>query len=164
MTGWTFIYALECEGFVKIGVTTNPRNRLAVAQTMSPFNVSLIGSYEGDDKDERSLHSEFAEYHHKGEWFRKEGRIAQWCDALARQRNAKRPIDHLRDFLKAERGRLTSLAASIGVTPGTISQWDKVPAERVLAVERHTGLPRQIICPELFARPDLVNAGNGAEA
>ncbi len=45
-------------------------------------------------------------------------------------------------------GRLAKL---VGITRQAISQWDKVPADRVLAVERATG--GQVTRSEL--RPDL---------
>lgn len=38
---------------------------------------------------------------------------------------------------------------------GTISKWEKgqVPAERVLEVERETGIPRHLIRPDLYPDP-----------
>ena len=59
-------------------------------------------------------------------------------------------MDTLRTHLKAERGNLSKLAAAIGVTPGAIAQWDKVPADRVVEIERVTGIPRQKLRPDLF--------------
>lgn len=56
----------------------------------------------------------------------------------------------LRQHLKGERGRLKSLAERIGVFPSAISQWDKVPAERVIAVEEATGISRHDLRPDLF--------------
>ena len=147
---WRHVYVLECEGFVKIGVTSNPRNRLSVAQTLSPFQMRLVGAFEGDAKDEADLHLRFTKYHHRGEWFRREGELDAWCSEIERTCADLNPIEHLRRFLKAERGRLVALAAEIGVTPGTISQWQRVPPERTLQVERATGIPRQLLCPHLF--------------
>lgn len=43
------------------------------------------------------------------------------------------------------------LAAALGeITPQAISQWRKVPAERVLDVERLTGISRHELRPDIF--------------
>lgn len=59
-------------------------------------------------------------------------------------------MDILRQHLKGERGRLTKLAAALGIYPSAIVQWAKVPAERVVDVEHATGIPRQKLRPDLF--------------
>lgn len=43
-----------------------------------------------------------------------------------------------------------ALAYRIGVTPQALSQWRRVPARRVLAVERASGVPRQALRPDLY--------------
>lgn len=48
---------------------------------------------------------------------------------------------------KAELGR------RLGITGPAISQWDKVPAERVVEVEIATGIPREELRPDLHKRP-----------
>ena len=52
----------------------------------------------------------------------------------------------------AEVGGVAALARAINVTPQAVSQWDKVPAERVLAVEKATGgkVTRQDLRPDLY--------------
>lgn len=50
-------------------------------------------------------------------------------------------------------GNRTALAKAIGVTPQNIMQWERVPAERVIAVEAATGLPREYLRPDVFAVP-----------
>jgi DNA-binding transcriptional regulator YdaS (Cro superfamily) len=42
------------------------------------------------------------------------------------------------------------LAGRIGVTPQALSQWHRVPARRVLAVERASGVPRHELRPDLY--------------
>ena len=54
-----------------------------------------------------------------------------------------------------EAGGTAALARSINVTPQAISQWDRVPAERALAVEQATG--GKVTRHEL--RPDLYPSG-----
>lgn len=43
-----------------------------------------------------------------------------------------------------------TLAGRIGVTPQALSQWRRVPAGRVLDVERASGVPRQDLRPDLY--------------
>lgn len=59
-------------------------------------------------------------------------------------------MDILREHLKGERGRLTSLALKLGINPGAISQWTRVPAERVPAVAEATGLSAHDLRPDVF--------------
>lgn len=48
-------------------------------------------------------------------------------------------------------GGPSALAKAIGnLTPQAISQWKKVPAERVLDVERITGISRHDLRPDIF--------------
>ncbi|WP_428980140.1 YdaS family helix-turn-helix protein [Brucella anthropi] len=42
------------------------------------------------------------------------------------------------------------LARKIGVTRGAVSQWERVPAERIAEVAHITGLPMSTIRPDLF--------------
>jgi len=59
-------------------------------------------------------------------------------------------LNPLREYLDAEHGRSIALARAINVTPGAISQWDRVPAERVIEVERLTGISRHDLRPDIF--------------
>ncbi|MGE4061978.1 MAG: pyruvate, phosphate dikinase [Rhodospirillaceae bacterium] len=54
-----------------------------------------------------------------------------------------------------EAGGVTALARAINVTPQAISQWDRVPAERAIAVEQATKgkVTRQELRPDLFGEP-----------
>lgn len=52
-------------------------------------------------------------------------------------------------------GGNTGLARAMGggITPQAISQWKQVPAERVLDVERATGVSRHDLRPDLYPAP-----------
>lgn len=54
-------------------------------------------------------------------------------------------IEAVRDKIK-----VSALAEALDVTPGAVSQWKKVPAERLGDVARVTGLTPEIIRPDLF--------------
>jgi TorA maturation chaperone TorD len=58
--------------------------------------------------------------------------------------------DHgLREAIRAA-GGVTELARRIGISQPSISNWSRVPAERVLAVEAATGTDRAILRPDLY--------------
>lgn len=64
-----------------------------------------------------------------------------------------RRMNALHEYLKAERGRANALAAELRISPSAISQWQRVPAERALEIERLTGIPRHDLRPDLYPAP-----------
>lgn len=54
------------------------------------------------------------------------------------------------------RGMRRLIARELGIYPSAVSQWGRVPAERVLDVERVTGIPRYELRPDLY--PDAHTA------
>jgi TorA maturation chaperone TorD len=49
-------------------------------------------------------------------------------------------------------GSLTELARRVGISQPSLSNWNRVPAERVIAVERATGVARAVLRPDLYAQ------------
>src|SRR5690349_20778121 len=47
-------------------------------------------------------------------------------------------------------GGVTELARRIGISQPSVSNWSRVPAERVLSVEAATGIARTILRPDLY--------------
>lgn len=47
-------------------------------------------------------------------------------------------------------GSKSELARRLGVKVQSIQQWTRIPAERVLDVERVTGIPRHKLRPDLY--------------
>ncbi len=47
-------------------------------------------------------------------------------------------------------GGVTELARRIGIAQPSVSNWDQVPAERVIAVEAATGVARMRLRPDLY--------------
>jgi TorA maturation chaperone TorD len=47
-------------------------------------------------------------------------------------------------------GGVSELARRIGISQPSVSNWDRVPAERVLSVESATGVARTILRPDLY--------------
>ena len=65
-------------------------------------------------------------------------------------------------------GGVSELARRIGIAQPSVSNWDRVPAERVLSVEAATGVPRVRLRPDLYAEDkvsdaDDVDAGRAQE-
>jgi TorA maturation chaperone TorD len=51
-------------------------------------------------------------------------------------------------------GGVTELARRIGVSQPSVSNWTRIPSERVVSVEAATGVPRQILRPDLYGERD----------
>jgi TorA maturation chaperone TorD len=51
-------------------------------------------------------------------------------------------------------GGITELARRIGVSQPSVSNWSRVPADRVLSVEAATGVARVILRPDLYSELD----------
>lgn len=57
------------------------------------------------------------------------------------------------DLIRAKRGRLAEVAHGLGLTRAAVVKWQQVPAERVVQIERITGIPREKLRPDLFRKP-----------
>lgn len=64
-------------------------------------------------------------------------------------------------------GGVTELARRIGISQPSVSNWTKVPAERVRAVEEATGIDRKVLRPDLYSErtPEIddVDAGRAQQ-
>lgn len=63
------------------------------------------------------------------------------------------------EVVRASVRSMAWLANELQITRGAVSQWDRVPAERVLEVSRITGLSPNILRPDIFGEPELVTDG-----
>jgi TorA maturation chaperone TorD len=50
-------------------------------------------------------------------------------------------------------GGVGALARSIGISQPSVSNWSRIPSERVLSVEQATGVDRAILRPDLYENP-----------
>lgn len=48
------------------------------------------------------------------------------------------------------RGIRSRIARECKITPGAVTQWQKVPAKHVLVVEDLTGVSRHVLRPDVF--------------
>jgi TorA maturation chaperone TorD len=61
-------------------------------------------------------------------------------------------------------GGVGALARKIGISQPSLSNWTRVPAERVIAIEQITGIDRAILRPDLYRQPvGEVDAARGRE-
>jgi DNA-binding transcriptional regulator YdaS (Cro superfamily) len=56
------------------------------------------------------------------------------------------------DLARAKRGLRLQIAAGLGLNKSAVYQWKRVPASRVLDVERITGISRHDLRPDLYPR------------
>ena len=47
-------------------------------------------------------------------------------------------------------GGVSELARRVGISQPSVSNWERIPAERVLSVEAATGVARAVLRPDLF--------------
>jgi TorA maturation chaperone TorD/DNA-binding transcriptional regulator YdaS (Cro superfamily) len=67
-------------------------------------------------------------------------------------------------------GGIARLARKIGIAQPSVSNWIRVPAQRVIAVEGATGVSRKVLRPDLYSEPavsddavDPIDAGRAEE-
>ena len=51
-------------------------------------------------------------------------------------------------------GGVSELARQIGISQPSVSNWSRIPAERVLIVEAATGVDRKVLRPDLYRQPE----------
>lgn len=61
-------------------------------------------------------------------------------------------MDDKFNVYRSEWGRTSELARALNITRAAVFQWKRVPAERVLEVERITGIPRHDLRPDIYPR------------
>lgn len=69
----SYVYILQCKDFIKVGVSKNPKKRLAQIQTCNPNHVDLAYAHmcpEACSKDiEKMVHEKLSKHRVNGEWF-----------------------------------------------------------------------------------------------
>jgi DNA-binding transcriptional regulator YdaS (Cro superfamily) len=49
-------------------------------------------------------------------------------------------------------GSMGKLARILGISQQAVSQWREVPTRHIIAIERATGVPREVLRPDLYRR------------
>lgn len=73
-------------------------------------------------------------------------------------------MEKLTAWINGGRGRLTEVAKACQVTHSAVSQWDRVPSNHVLIVEKVTGIPRVELRPDLYGELDEDLAAKSGQA
>lgn len=154
MTG--FVYAIgNPDGAVKIGFARNPQQRLASLRCGSQEDLRILGVLPGDRSVEAYLHQRFSAERIRGEWFKREGAVAQFVADLQpypdRTRASRTRKTHRRHSPSAT-GRVGSftdlidklggylrLSEALGLPRGTVSAMrtrNSIPPEQWPAVVR----------------------------
>ena len=157
-----FVYFIRCLDAVKIGYSGNPEGRLSKINTDNPNVCSLIGVVDADKYPERFLHDKFRSHLMDGEWYRYSDEIRDFVESNSQYRDNRKEAEMLSRMAKAtspmekftayisRHGNLTRVALALGITPSAVKQWSRVPAERVVEVEKATGIPREQLRPDLY--------------
>ena len=61
-------------------------------------------------------------------------------------------------------GGVTELARRIGISQPSVSNWSRIPAERVLSIEAITGVGRDVLRPDLYSGPHAFEDVDAARA
>lgn len=69
---------------------------------------------------------------------------------MSRGMNAAFSRPHILTYAAQKVGGMAQLAAKLGIARQAIYQWKRIPADRVVEVERATGIPRSELRPDLF--------------
>jgi TorA maturation chaperone TorD len=60
-------------------------------------------------------------------------------------------------------GGVGALARKIGISQPSVSNWSRIPAERVLSVEAATGVSRAVLRPDLYGDPSDFTGDDGVD-
>jgi Meiotically up-regulated gene 113 len=81
-----FVYFAGCGDLVKIGITRTVYQRIKTLNTASPSPITLLAHMVGGEREETVLLrlAKREGLHVRGEWFRREGKLADLITAIAK--------------------------------------------------------------------------------
>lgn len=79
---YVYFIATEDLTFLKIGTAGQVHYRMESIQTGCPLKLRLIGAIRGYTSTERQLHKLFARYRTQGEWFKIQGPVRSFVNAI----------------------------------------------------------------------------------
>lgn len=74
------VYLIKSGEYIKIGYSETPQARIGNLQTATPNELKLIAVIPGDTGLEAYLHTRFAEFRVRGEWFINAGILAEFVE------------------------------------------------------------------------------------
>ena len=84
--GCVYLYAVSANvkpKRVKLGISSDPESRTSNMQTGCPVKLKLMGYVLASYALESAVHEMLSEYRIRGEWFRYEGLVKRFVDAIA---------------------------------------------------------------------------------
>ena len=127
-----FIYAVKCDGRVKIGWSERPYLRFSKISSDAPAPCEFVGVVPGTREDEKAVHNLLAAHRVHSEWFACEGAVLSFLDSLPTKgrpkgrRGAKRKAGasstDLDRYLISEGVTGREFAARIGLSQAMISR------------------------------------------
>lgn len=144
-----FIQAGEA-GAVKIGTAKSSVNRLRDLQIGCPMDLTLLREIPGGAEIERLLHGRFSDLRIRGEWFEYTDEMLHVEPDSLKSAAAPLRSSPALDRAIQKAGGVGKLAEALDITGPAISQWDRVPANRVIDIERITGVSRRDLRPDLY--------------
>ena len=156
------IYLVHCPslGVCKVGYATDVNRRFWLIRACTPAPVELVATREGERDLEAAIHRELKDDRHHGEWFKLTERTLLVFETTTP--NDRKTFDAIARPLPNEGGlywllrqaglRPIHVAAKLGVGRAAVSKWCRtgIPPERVIAVEKATGIPRHELRPDIY--------------
>lgn len=125
-----FIYAIKCDGRVKIGWSLKPYLRFTKIRSDAPAPCEFVGVVPGSRSEERAIHALLAEHRVHSEWFSLEGPVLTFLEQLPTKgrppadgkRRKKLTGNALNDFLVANRIKGADFGKLVGLSQAMISR------------------------------------------
>jgi hypothetical protein len=118
-----------------------------------PYLATAAHIHDIDPADTNAL-EQFVREHYAdaGEQFAGEQCVAAVAQRMRenRQRIAAEPMDEALQAVITVMGGRVELARSLGLKYRSVLDWRRVPVERLIQIERITGIPRQRLRPDVF--------------
>jgi len=159
-----FVYAIGDEtGRVKIGWSGDPLRRLNKIGSDCSSVVTLLGLIPATQAQETEIQGLLKPWKVNREWFRLEGPVESFVDMLPRPEprsvDLHPNVNPLRAYRADQKVTLEQLADMFGVNKTTVLRLEEgqIPAERVLAVSKKTGIPPYTLRPDLYPRERWVS-------
>jgi DNA-binding XRE family transcriptional regulator len=163
MTG--YVYAIECNGRVKIGYSAQPEKRFSKVASDAPFPCVLLGYWPGDVSDELAVHGRFNPIRVHGEWFAATQELLAFIadNVVPMENKAIRPDDSpLTMWRKKQRMTQADFAERMSVSPKTVIRWEsgepRIPVKRLQDAADVLGVHRHLLRPDLYAGMKMENA------
>lgn len=151
----TYLYFFEAPGRIKIGISKNPRRRLADVGAHMEASPKLIDAIPGDYDLEKWVHKRLNEHRLKGEWFADCDPVRELIDGLLRDGPAAlgyKPEPKISGALFQSPERtpaewlemFNTLVAMVWPDDpaGGLAEWLEIPVEEVRAHLADCNMPR----------------------